>query len=105
VDGRIVPRFGWRTPRAAPIVDETPTTYNGDPTELVNRRVFEWIHPLSDIIGGLLAAGMRLEWLHEFEALPWPLFPMMTEGEDGLFRLPPDVPQLPLAFSLRAVKS
>lgn len=106
IDGIIqaVPRYGWRTPPEAPIREDVPTTYNGDPTELENRQTREWIHPLSEILGGLLAAGMRLDWLHEFDALPWPLFPMMVEGEDRLFRMPAGAPQLPLSFSLRMTK-
>jgi hypothetical protein len=34
----------------------------------------------------------------------WPLFPNMKAGEDGLYRLPDDHVQLPLAFSLEARK-
>lgn len=106
VDGiiRAMPKYRWRTPPDEPIREEAPTTYTGDPTELENRETREWIHPLSEIIGGLLGAGMRLDWLHEFDALTWPLFPMMEEGEDGLYRLPAGGPQLPLSFSLRMTK-
>lgn len=106
VDGliRAVPKYRWRTPPDDPIRESIPTTYNGDPTELAHKETCEWIHPLSEILGGLLAAGMRLDWLHEFDALPWPLFPMMVEGEDRLFRMPEGAPKLPLAFSLGMTK-
>ena len=69
-----------------------------------NKRVYEWIHPLSDILNSLKAAGLSLVWLHEHAELTWDLFPNMVEGEDGLYRLPADFPQLPLSFSLKAVK-
>ncbi|MGE4253565.1 MAG: class I SAM-dependent methyltransferase, partial [Parvibaculaceae bacterium] len=104
VDGRIAPRFDWRTPKDQPIVEETENTYTGAADILVNKRVYEWQHPLSDIINGLIAAGMRLDWLHEHAALTWPLFPNMTASADGLYRLPPDHVQLPLSFSLAARK-
>jgi SAM-dependent methyltransferase len=104
IDGRIVPHYNWRTPQDRPDVSDTPTTYNGSAQVLENRRNYEWIHPLSDIVGGLRQAGMALDWLHEHAALTWPLFPNMSKGEDGLYRLPPDFPQLPLSFSLRAVR-
>lgn len=104
IDGRIVPHYDWRTPAAQPITVEVPTTYNGDPTHLVNRRTAEWMHPLSDIVGALSAAGLRLEFLHEHELLPWKLFSMMVPAAPKLFRLPDGMPRFPLSFSLMAVK-
>lgn len=104
VDGRIAPRYDWRTPKDEPIVEETENTYTGAADKLVNKKVYEWYHPLSDIINGLIAAGMNLSWLHEHAALTWPLFPNMKVSADGLYRLPAEHVQLPLAFSLEARK-
>jgi hypothetical protein len=104
VDGRIGPRFDWRTPKDAPVVDETETTYTGAADVLANKKTYSWQHPLSDIINALIAAGMTIGWLNEHAALTWPLFPNMILSEDGLYRLPPDHVQLPLAFSLEARK-
>lgn len=104
VDGRVGPRFDWRTPKEAPIVEEIATTYTGAEDVLTNKKTYSWQHPLSDIINGLVAAGMRLDWLHEHAALTWPLFPNMTVGEDGLYRLPADHVQMALSFSLQASK-
>jgi SAM-dependent methyltransferase len=103
-DGRIVPHYPWRTPRDEPIVSDVATTYNGDPTPLKNPETREWMHPLSDIIAGLRSAGLSLDWLHEHAALAWPLFPNMTKGADGLYRLPLDFPELALSFSLKAAR-
>jgi SAM-dependent methyltransferase len=105
VDGRIAPRYDWRTPKDQPIVDETATTYTGAADVLENRKTFAWQHPLADIINGLIAAGMTLAWLHEHAALTWPIFPNMTKSEDGLYRLPADHVQMALAFSLEARKA
>ena len=102
VEGRIVPRFDWRTPPDRPLSDEAETTYTGDETKLAHRENYEWIHPLSDILNGLIGAGLRLDWHHEHSALTWNLFPNMEEGRDGLYRLPAGHPQLPLSFSLKA---
>lgn len=105
IDGRIVPHYNWRTPADAPEMSETALTYTGSSQALVHREVFEWLHPLSAIINGLRAAGLSLDWLNEHPALTWPLFPNMTRNPDGLYRLPAGFPQLPLAFSLKAVKA
>jgi SAM-dependent methyltransferase len=104
IDGRIVPHYDWRTSADGPIANDLPFTYNGASERLSNTRTYEWIHPLCDIIGALRKAGMALDWYHEHAALTWALFPNMSKGEDGLFRLPEDFPQLPLSFSLKAVK-
>jgi|SoiMetStandDraft_2_1073263.scaffolds.fasta_scaffold131536_2 SAM-dependent methyltransferase len=104
IDGRIVPHYDWRTPADRPAANDLPFTYNGASERLQNTRTYEWIHPLSDIIGALREAQLTIDWYHEHAALTWPLFPNMIKSEDGLYRLPIGFPQLPLAFSLKAVK-
>ena len=42
---------------------------------------------------------MRLDWLHEHDAVPWRMFEILVKDGDGLYRWP-DKPWLPLAFSL-----
>lgn len=104
IDGRIIPHYDWRTPADQPTVSDLPYTYNGAADRLSNTRTYEWIHPLSDIIGSLLEAGLAIEWYHEHAALTWPLFPNMIKSADGLYRLPSGHPQLSLSFSLKAAK-
>ena len=96
--------FGPRDDPYHPIVDEVETTYTGAADVLAHKRTYSWQHPLCDIVNGLIQAGMTLNWLHEHAALTWPLFPNMAMSEDGLYRLPADHVQLPLAFSLEARK-
>jgi SAM-dependent methyltransferase len=102
--GRIETVLGWRTPIDRPDVTEALTTYNEGSSPLVNERMCEWIHPMSDIIGGLLKYGLRLDFFHEHEVLPWRRFPMMVFARDRMFRLPDHQWPMPLAFSLKASK-
>ena len=104
VNSQLVAVRPWRTPMTEPFVYDEAITYTGDLTPLAHTRSYEWCHPLSDIIGGLLEAGLRLEFLHEHERLPWRYFPMMVRAEDWGYRLPDGYPRLPLSFSLRASK-
>lgn len=104
VAGHLEPEFSWRTPQQAPVVTETSQTYTGDSIELASNRILEWEHPLSDIIGSLLVCGLRLDFFHEHEVLPWQRFPMMKLVDDRLYGLPQGVPRMPLAFSLKASK-
>jgi SAM-dependent methyltransferase len=105
VDGKLTPHYAWRTPRESPIPFEDAVTYTGDTREIGNRRCYNWIHSLSDIITALMQSGLTLEWLHEHDRLPYRLFPMMVPADaDGLYRLPDEISPFPLAFSLKAVK-
>jgi len=104
IDGRLVSTYPWRTPPEAPLAFEASTTYTGDPTPLANTVTYQWIHPVSEIVSGLLAAGLQIEMLHEHELLPWKPFRMMVPAGDGYYRLPDGVPRIPLAVSLKARK-
>ena len=105
IDGRLEATYAWRTPRDLPIITEEATTYTGDPDLISNRRTCEWIHPLSEILGGLLEAGLALEFLNEHELLPYRLFPsLMVEAGGRMYRLRDGVVPMPLAFSLRMRK-
>jgi SAM-dependent methyltransferase len=86
-----------------PLVVEDPTDYADPDAQLANARTCEWIHPLGSVVSALIAAGLRLDWLHEHDAITWRMFKCLTEGRDGLFRWP-DKPWLPLSYSLQATK-
>jgi SAM-dependent methyltransferase len=63
-----------------------------------------WDHSLGEIVTALIDAGLRIDFLHEFDFVEWPV-PWLVEGADGRWRLPPSTKgQLPLFFSLRATK-
>jgi SAM-dependent methyltransferase len=63
-----------------------------------------WDHSLGEIVSALIDAGLRIDFLHEFPFVEWPV-PFLVEGEDRRYRLPPDARgELPLFFSLGATK-
>jgi SAM-dependent methyltransferase len=86
-----------------PVVMEETHDYFDETTTVRNATTHTWIHPLGDIISGLLAAGMTLDWLHEHDALPWHMFDVLVRDAKRLWRWP-DKPWLPLAFSLKATR-
>jgi len=47
-------RSSWPSTRTTPIDGA-----------FANATSVEWLHPLSDIVGGLIDAGLSLDWLHE----------------------------------------
>jgi hypothetical protein len=58
---------------------------------------------LGDVVTALIEAGMRLDWLHEHDAVAWQMFRCLVKEPRGLWRWP-DKPWLPLAFSLSATR-
>src|SRR5262249_45822968 len=101
-DGRLVHQYAIDTPPDRPLVFDETHTYSGDTAPLTHCRTYEWIHSLSRVVGALLAAGLSLDFLHEYPGLPWPAFPMCVKDEDGMWHLPASIPGFPLSYSLRA---
>lgn len=84
------------------LLDETKD-YADPNARLTNSTTCQWIHPLGAVVTALIAAGLRLDWLHEHDAITWRMFACLAEGPDGLYRWP-DKPWLPLAYSLQATR-
>jgi hypothetical protein len=56
-------------------------------------------------VTSIAAAGLRVEFLHEFPFSESPHVAYLVEGGDGTWRMPPDGSgELPLVFSLRSTK-
>jgi SAM-dependent methyltransferase len=85
-----------------PIAADEEVTYTGDPDKLSNTRVYNWVHPLGDLVTAVIDAGLTLEYLREHDSLPWRLYPTLIADSDGMWRLPPGQKRLPLSFSLNA---
>lgn len=64
----------------------------------------EWSHGLSDVINSLIEAGLRIDFLHEFDFCPYQSHPFLTQGADGRWRYEQAPETMPLMFSLRATK-
>jgi SAM-dependent methyltransferase len=63
---------------------------------------YYWIHSVSDIINSLTKYNLRIEYFREHPTITWKAFPFLVKGDDGYFRLPTAMPQIPLTFSLKA---
>ena len=81
---------------------DEPGTYADLSAETTNTRSVEWQHGIGEVVSALAGAGLRIEFLHEHEFTLTPRWPFLRRGEDQTYRMPPDVPALPLMYSLRA---
>lgn len=90
-------------PREGLLFDE-PHTYGGGDTELEASLIWDWIHPVSEVVTVLLDRGLVLESFHEFPFTLFERWPFLVRPGDGTYRLPKGVPTLPLVYSLRLRK-
>ncbi len=65
---------------------------------------YEWNWSISDIVNALLKAGLKIEFLNEYEKLFFQLYPSMRSEDGRWFRLPDYAGTLPLLLTLRASK-
>jgi SAM-dependent methyltransferase len=63
---------------------------------------YEWAHSLGDVINSLIAAGLRIDFLHEYPLSGFKCFPFAEKGEDGYWHVKGD--KIPLVFSVKATK-
>ncbi|MZQ81303.1 methyltransferase domain-containing protein [Paenibacillus sp. 5J-6] len=77
---------------------------HSDPADNQRGTEYVWSYSFSDILNALIAAGLRLDYLHEFSYGSNRRFPFMTQGEDGQWRWKDSANQIPLTFSLQASK-
>lgn len=98
-------RPGWFAPYGDPagLVIDDASDYADPAAVLHHTRQHAWNHGLGQTVTALLRQGLALEFLHEHDSVPWQMFRMLIQGEDGLYRWPGKA-WFPLAFSLRARK-
>jgi len=97
-------RVGYDYFAEGPVRFEINGSYADPAAEVRATHSYEWFYPLGKVVTALTEAGLRLEFLHEHPYTVYRQFPFVTEGEDGLWRLPEGMLRVPLLFSLRAVK-
>jgi SAM-dependent methyltransferase len=50
---------------------------------VVRNPTYEWTHSMGDIINGLIQAGLKIEFLHEYPMIFFKVLPFMKKGKDN----------------------
>jgi SAM-dependent methyltransferase len=87
---------------AEPFVWDEPGTYADPDAPTVHNRSVEWNHGLGAVVSALASAGLRIEFLHEHDHTLFARWPFLKRSADRGYRLPEDMPSLPLMYSLLA---
>jgi 2-polyprenyl-3-methyl-5-hydroxy-6-metoxy-1,4-benzoquinol methylase len=88
-----------------PVERDSARTYTDGPPLESAHVSYEWMHGLGELITALTAAGLTVDSLRESPEIPWPRWPGMVPVGNGWFRLPDDLPRLPLLYALLARKA
>jgi SAM-dependent methyltransferase len=81
---------------------EEEGTYAELEATTVHNTTEEWAHPLGEVVSAIAARDLRIEFLHEHDYTLFPRWPMLRREAGGIYRMPPDLPSLPLMYSLVA---
>ncbi|MDF1594583.1 MAG: class I SAM-dependent methyltransferase [Acidimicrobiia bacterium] len=64
----------------------------------------ERLHPIEDVLGALVTAGLTITGFREYDQIAWQAMPHMVQDQNGWWRLPADTPRIPLMFSVTATR-
>ena len=67
-------------------------------------RLIFYVDDVDDMYERLIGAGLTIDQFREYPFVTYKARQGMVQGEDGLWRLPPEVIPLPLMFTLTASK-
>ena len=79
-------------------------SYADPSATLCNKETYGWAHSLSTIINSLINAGLTIRNFNEYPYSVDKLLSFMVKGADGYYRLRESDQELPLMFSIEAIK-
>lgn len=86
----------------APLVWDEPGTYADRSAPMENTVTHEWNHGLGEVVTALIRAGFVIELLEEYDYTRYEAFTFLQETEPGYFTTPPEMPNMPLMYALKA---
>lgn len=94
-----VMKYGYH--QKDPVYEEYEGTYANIDSKMISKE-YGWNHSLGEVITSLSEAGLYIEYLEEYDASPYNIFPELLKTEGGMFELPNKL--YPLIFEVKAIK-
>ena len=91
-------------PKDEPIVSTVEGSYAAKDKHMEPVEDYEWNHSLSEIINSLINAGLRIQFLNEYPFSSMQIYSFTEQDENGYYRIPKTKIQIPIIFTLRAIK-
>jgi hypothetical protein len=83
---------------------EQEGTYADRRAVVRNRVSYDYVHSMGEVLTALIAAGLQIEYLHEFPYCVCGMLPCMEQDPDGWWRLKGRQDLVPFLFSVKATK-
>jgi len=103
-EDELVVKYDYFTDKRGLEID-MPGSYAEPNASTTHNATIQWNHNLGTIITALIKAGLRIQSLEEFGYTHYKRWPFMIKNSDGFYVLPENKPNLPLLYTLRAIKS
>lgn len=103
-EGRLDVRYPYFETDKPMMFDDNATYTDGD-VDFTHTRNYEWNHGLGEILAALLAEGLVLDHIEEYNRVCYQALPHMVEVSPGVYELPgKQRDQVPLMYTLGARK-
>lgn len=89
-----------------PYAWDEPGTYADSQAQTRHNLSYEWLHPIGDVVTALAAAGLRIDFLHEWDYTTFRHLPFLVQAGRDHWRLPGTLDgAIPLMYTIRATKA
>ena len=99
LDSKPIMKYGYM--QDAVIYEEYEGTYANQDSKMVSKE-YGWNHGLSEVINALTEAGLRIEYLNEYNESPYDILPDLVKTTSGMYVTKDQL--YPLIFELKATK-
>ncbi len=99
VDGK--PEMKYHYSQDEVIYEEYEGTYANQSSKMVSKE-YGWNHGLSEVVNALIEAGLRIDYLNEYDESPYDVFPGLIKTETGLYKMKNQL--FPMIFEIKATK-
>jgi SAM-dependent methyltransferase len=99
LDGKSIMTYGYMQDEA--IYEEYEGTYANQNSKIISKE-YGWNHGLSEVINALIEAGLRIDYLNEYDESPYDVLPNLIQTKSGMYVTKDKL--YPLIFELKATK-
>ncbi|WP_456438001.1 class I SAM-dependent methyltransferase [Psychroserpens sp.] len=99
LNGKQVMKYGYMQEDA--IYEEYEGTYANQDSKMISKE-YGWNHGLSEVINALIEAGLKIDFLNEYDESPYNVLPDLVETKSGYFVTKEKL--YPLIFEIKASK-
>lgn len=95
------PEMTYHYNRKEVIYEEYKGTYADQNSEMISKE-YGWNHGLSEVVNALVAAGLKIDYLNEYDESPYDVFPNLIKTESDMYKLKNQL--YPLIFEVKATQ-